>query len=265
MKHLSQIVLMCLIPTLSLATSPDNSGESEKMKTLFQCGVGTETGFNGWRVKGTSHETITYYENDHVELFNHHPSNLSISFEKKIDELVGFSELQLSAEIEEMENCVINMATAYLSSDGKDWVALNTDVRNGATSFNKQMNYLYLKLVANVTFYKEGRFRLNKASVYGDYESVKPDPVTDIHAFGRDSEMKTIETEFFVFSFDKNVNIETQSNSNYEFILSNLQGQVIQRSSYNGSKRFETNVPDGIYYVSILQNDVLIKTKKIVL
>ena len=84
MKRLSQIILLSLAPTFAIAGTPNNSDRSAKMTTLFQCGVGTETGFNGWKINGLSHETITYFEKDHIELFNHNPGNFSISFEKKI-------------------------------------------------------------------------------------------------------------------------------------------------------------------------------------
>ncbi|MEZ4923507.1 MAG: hypothetical protein R2780_10075 [Crocinitomicaceae bacterium] len=265
MKNLTPIILLCLAPTFALAGTPDDAGRSEKMTTLFQCGVGTESGFNGWKVNGTSHETITYFEKDHIELFNHNPGNFSISFEKKIDEMIGFTDLQLSADIATEENCIINNATAYLSVDGKHWIALNKDVRDGAATFTKQMNYLYLKLVADVTFFKEGRFRFNKAVVYGDFDSEKLLPKLEDKAISNCPNMNQMKAEFFVFSFEKKVNIETQSEDEYEFVLSNLQGQIIMRSTANGSKRFMTDVPDGVYYVSILQKGTLVRTVKIVL
>lgn len=265
MRHLTPIILLSLAPTFAFAGTPDNSDGSEKMTTLFQCGAGTETGFNGWKVEGTSHETITYFEKDHIELFNHNPANLNLSFEKKIDEMVGFSDLQLTAEMAAEENCVINTATAYLSVDGKHWIAINNDVREGASIFTRQMNYLFMKIVADVTFFSEGRFRLNKAAVYGDFDHDKVEPVSKLEKLSTGPNLNQMKADFFVFSFEKNINIETQNESDYEFVLSNLQGQIIMRTTANGSKRFVTDVPDGIYYVSILQDGRLVRTKKIVL
>jgi hypothetical protein len=265
MKRLLQIVLLSLASTFALASTPDNSDESEKMTTLFQCGMGTETGFNGWKINGLSDETITYFEKDHIELFNHNPGNYSISFEKKIEEMIGFTDLQLSADLSEEQNCVINTANAYLSADGKHWVPLQQDVRNGATAFTDQMNYLFLKLVADVTFFREGRFRLNKATVHGDYDAEKLEPASRFGLLSTGPSINQMRGEFLVFSFEKKVNIETQSTAEYEFVLSNVHGQIIMRSKANGSKRFETDVPDGIYFVSILRNGKLIRTRKIVL
>jgi hypothetical protein len=286
MKRLTLIVLLSGT-TFTLHAEPfssandpasNSSGDTEKMKTLFQCGVGTERGFEGWTLSGLSNETITYFEKDHIEFFQHNPGNYSIGFEKKIEDMIGFTDLRLSASIDEVENCLINTVTAYISKDGLKWQPLNKDVRNGANYYAEKMEFMFVKIVANISFFKEGRFRMNHAAVYGDYKVRKRKTdfsLTNMASVAEGNVSAQIknaiwpwdqkEEEFFVFSYQKSVNIETKIEGEYEFVLSNLLGQVIVLEKSQGSMRFETNVPDGIYFVSILRDDKVITTKKVVL
>ena len=251
--------------TKELSTSPE---DATKMKTLFQCGVGTERGFEGWMLSGLSDETITYFEKDHIEFFQHNPGNYSIGFEKKIEDMIGYTDLRIAATIDAMENCVINYATVYVSKDGKDWCPLNDDVRNSADFYAEKMEFMFIKIVADITFFQQGRFRMNNAVVYGNYKVRKCKPefnLTEMSATASGPAANQLKEEFFVFSYDKNINIETENQDDYEFVLSNLLGQVILKEKSQGSRRFETDVPDGIYFVTIIQDDKLITTKKVVL
>ncbi|UKN00842.1 T9SS type A sorting domain-containing protein [Paracrocinitomix mangrovi] len=238
------------------------------MKTLYQCGIGTEKGFEGWKVLGTSSATRTYFERDHLEFFQHQSGNYNISISKKIDEMIGFTDLRLSAQTDIIENCAIHCVTPYVSTDGKRWKTINKDARLGADIHTDKMEFLYVKFVLNMTFYQEGRFRLNRIAVYGDYapEKEKVDiatsQLTDI-ANGTYCNQK--KEEFLVFSFEKKINIETQNENQYEFVLVNTLGQVIMREKSEGSRRFDTNVPDGIYFVTIMQGDKKMTTRKVVL
>lgn len=274
MKRTTTTVLLSIITTTLFAfigSSPaerltDSEG-TEKMKTLFQCGKGTESGFEGWMLTGLSHETITWFERDHIEFFQHNPGNYSIGFEKKIEDMVGYTDLLISTEISSVENCNINYATAYVSRDGKNWVALQNDPRSGAGCYAEKMEFMFVRIVADVTFFHQGRFRLDRAAVYGDYKIRKSKPDFELRnlsaiAFGPNGTQ--IFEEFFIFSFKNDINIETKNEREYDFVLSNLLGQVVLRTQSKGSKRFEVDVPGGIYFVSIIQDDRLITTKKVV-
>lgn len=265
MKRLTLNVLLSFVSLPLFALSTDGSGDAGKMKTLFQCGVGTESGFNGWKIDGLSHEANTYFEKDHIEFFQHSPGNYSIGFEKKIEEMIGYTDLQFSIDMKAIENCVVNYTTAYLSKDGKEWEALNSDPRNGVKSHSDKMEFLFVKFVADVTFFKEARFRFTRASIFGSFKAKKERPTINLADITYGPASNQVYEEFTVFSFDKKVNVETQNEKDYDFVLSNLLGQVVIREKSYGSRRFEVDVPDGIYFVTILQGDNIITTKKVVL
>ena len=276
MKNTTLTILLSIITSTLFAsnlssvrgTIAASSASENNMKTLFQCGVGTEKGFDGWMLSGLSHETITWFEKDHIEFFQHHPGNYSIGFEKKIDDMIGYTDLRLSTEINAVENCQVNCATAYVSKNGKEWIALNKDPRYGAGFYSEKMEFMFVKIVADITFYHEGRFRMNRATIYGDYHIRKSKPdfeLSELAKIANGPASNQIYEAFFIFSFDKKINVETQSDNGYEFVLSNLLGQVVLREKSKGSRRFEVDVPDGIYFVTILQDDKLITTKKVVL
>ena len=267
MKRLTLTVLLSFTTTLLLASNA-SSAVGKKMTTLFQCGVGTERGFEGWMLSGLSNETHTYFEGKHMEFFQHNPGSYSIGFEKKIEDMIGYTDIRIGTNISDIENCNINCATAYVSKDGKDWIALNDDPRFGSNFYSEKMEFMFVKIVADVTFFHQGRFRVNRADIYGDYNIKKSKPEFELSelaavAFGPAANL--INEEFFVFSYENNINVETKSEKDYDFVLSNLLGQVVLREKSRGSRRFEVDVPDGIYFVTIIQDDKLITTKKVVL
>lgn len=275
MKNLTLTVLLSLTTTILLASTngtplerAKDSEDAGKMKVLFQCGKGTERGFEGWMLTGLSHETITYFERDHIEFFQHNPGNYSIGFEKKIEDMIGYTDLCITADVGAMENCNVNYTTAYVSKDGKSWIPLNDDAREGATFYSQKMEFMFVKVIADITFYNQGRFRMNKATVYGDYNVKKSRPefvLSEMATIANGPAAHQVYDEFFIFSYENNINIETKNEKQYEFVLSNLLGQVIHQEKSKGSRRFEVDVPDGIYFVTIIQDDKLITTKKIVL
>jgi hypothetical protein len=266
MKSIITIIILGALNFVAFGSSIDDSNSADKRETLYQCGEGTEQNFDGWSINGLAHGALTYFENSHIEFFNHQAGECAIEISKKIDEMIGFSDLSFAFDFSELENCKLNYATAYLSVDGKDWDAINKPANHGEIhSFNDQMNYLFVKVVANVSFFKEGRFRMNRAKIMGAYSALKTRPnvsVADIH---KERNINQLADKFFVFSFEKNIHIETQNEEDFEMVLTNLAGQVIVQEKSNGSVRIETTVPDGIYFISIIQNSKLKMTKKVVL
>ena len=264
MRDLVSLLAICLISITSFSAKADRSGEiSNNTKTLFHCGEGSENGFNGWYISGLDANAHVYFEQKHLEIFSHQSGNCSLELTKKIDDMVGFNDINVSFELEELANCQINYATAYLSSDGKNWTPVNKNINNEMVSARvEKMNCTYLRLVANITFFNEGRMSVKRAFVTGAY-SKKPKP--EIAAIKTGPAATQIKEMFLVFDFEKNINIETQNEEPYEFVLTNLSGQIVQREKSIGSTRFETEVSEGIYIVSIIQNNKLIATKKVAL
>lgn len=263
MKQLMTVIGICLI---SPAFGASGHGEIEKMKTIFQCGVGTESGFSGWKISGLSHKTNTYFEKDHIGFFQEDPGQYSIGFEKRLDELVGYTDLRLTVEMEAVENCILNYITAYYSKDGKTWVPSNTDARRGADIHTDKMEYSFVKIVADLTMFKASRFQLKKASIFGSYTAKTTD---NSFTFGGNvsygPSFSQIIDAYEVFSFDKKINIETKDDKAYQLILTNTLGQILIKLEGRGSQRFEIDVPPGIYFVSIVKDDKRIKTSKLVL
>ena len=244
--------------------SENNS--DHKMEQLFSCGVDSEKGFNGWGVKGVNDDVNIYFDNKQIEFFSHQANNYNISFTKRLDQMIGFSDLIISFGFGEAENCELKHATVYLSEDGKDWRALNQNAKHTAVqSYSENMNLLYLKLVTNVSFYSEGRFRLRSARVFGDYTLNKHNPPKEFRLMKKGPAADQLKQIFHVFSFKKKINIETKSQEEYKFILYDTKGRIVKEDIGTGSKRFETPYKDGIYFVSIIQNNKLIITKKVAL
>lgn len=271
-RILSTILLTCATLPLLAKTTPTRSGDGQNFKTLFQCGEGTERGFEGWKLEGLSHKTITYFEHQQIEFFQHDAGNYSLGFIKRIDEMVGYNELRITAQIERLENCAINYATAYVSKDGQHWNALQKDVRLGADFTSDKMEYQFVKIVADVCFFQQGRFKMKSAQVFGRYDPCKDRNRMNLNAQGPASgetghPIKSLVQEveqFHLFAFEKAIHVETKNEKDYEIVVSNILGQIIHQSTSKGSNRFEVDVPNGIYFVIILQDDKRIVTQKVV-
>lgn len=262
MRNLLSLMALCLLYSSSYASKNDGSAETSKTKTLFHCGEGSESGFNGWYVKGLNPNSHVYFEQKHLEIFSHQSGNCSLELTKKIDDMVGFNDINVSFDLEELANCQINYATAYLSADGKTWNAIQNNAHNEMVSGRvEKMNCTYLRLVANITFFQEGRMSVNRAFITGAYTANHESPIAAISTGPAAVQVKEM---FLVFDFENKINIETQNEEPYEFIVTNMAGQVLQREQSVGSTRFETELSKGIYLVSIIQNNQLIITKKVV-
>lgn len=167
------IVVVMTVGMLSIIGRAGDDVGAQKMKRLYECGIGTENGFNGWMLNGLPEEANTYFERDHLEIFKYQAGNYSVGLTRKVEDMVGYSEIAVAADIEAVENCILNHVTAYVSRDGKHWEAFQQDARRGARIENDQMNYLFVKLVADVQLFPQARFRFNKFSLFGDYKTQK--------------------------------------------------------------------------------------------
>ena len=263
MRELAVVLVACIVylPAFSKSSIYSSDVTDSKNKVLFHCGEGSEQGFNGWMVNGLNENSHVYFEQNHLEIFSHEPGSYSVELIKKIDDMVGYNNINVAFDTEEIANCQVNYATAYLSADGKNWTAINKNAKNQMVSAQvEKMNSSFIRLVANITFFSEGRVQFNRAYVTGNYSSLPQTALSDIKT--SPSGVQTSE-KFFVFQFEDKINIETQTEDTYELVLSNLAGQIIYRERSIGSNRFEANFPKGIYILSIIQNNKLITTKKV--
>jgi hypothetical protein len=266
MRGLTVMLLLATINFNAFCKDADCSGEIfTTSKTIYQCGENTERGFEGWMVTGLPSDMHLYFEQKQLEVYSHQSNNVNFSITKKIDEMVGFTDLTISTELAALENCAIHNATAYLSADGKTWTALNQDLyKKSGTSFNAKMNYLYLRIVTQISFFSEGRFRVKGMRMAGSYDP-NPSPIKEIAQTLNGPAAFQMKEAFHIFQFENQINIETKNEEEYDFILMNMNGKILQQEKTSGSKRFEVNVPNGIYFISILQDSKSIITKKVAL
>lgn len=266
MRGLSVVLLFATINFNAFCKDADCSGEVfSSTKTIYQCGENTERGFEGWMVSGIPSDMNLYFEQKQLEVYSHQSNNVNFSITKKLDQMVGFNELEIKAEFAALENCSVHHATAYLSPDGKSWTALNQDltVKKGR-SFNAKMNHLYLRIVTQISFYSQGRFRVKSMNLAGSY-GPNASPIKELAQVLTGPAAVQMKEAFHIFQFENQVNIETKNDKEYDFILMSINGKILQQEKTSGSKRFEVDVPSGIYFISILQDSKPIITKKVAL
>lgn len=267
MRGLSVVLLLATVKMTAFGMDADCSGDvGRTSKTIYKCGENTERGFDGWMVNGLSSDMNLYFDQQQIEVYSHESHEVNFSITKKIEDMVGFTNLSVTANLAALENCTVHNATAYLSVDGKKWIAMSEDLtKKAGTAFSTKMNLLYLRIVTQVTFFSEGRFKFKGMNMQGSYDKTALEPIKEIAQVLTGPAAVQMKEAFHVFQFENQVNIETKNEQEYEFVLLNINGQIIQKEKAVGSKRFLTDVPGGIYFISILQDNKPIITKKVAL
>lgn len=262
-----RLIIMCLLLSYHLAGhSAKISDEAiAKMRTLFVCGQGTERGFNGWMIDGLDENLNTYFDFNQLEFYTHTGGNYTISLNKKLDQMVGFSDLLIQTTIAQSNDCNIEHMTAQISADGREWVYLQENLLNeNAQFYSDKMNFQFLRLSTSIRFSRNGRFRLGGVQIFGgtNYRKLKSKSADETQET-EISKGKAIE-DFKIFSLDKKLHIETQSNDCYRIVICNSKGKPIKKSNALGSNNLSVeDMRDGIYFVVIEQNNKAIVTKKV--
>lgn len=240
---------------LSITLSPILSNSKE---LLYECGLNTENNFNGWTVHPMAvFDNIGFYENE-IEFYAENGGDYSIAFSRKIEDMIGYSTIFVDLNFEELNNSTVNYANVYLSTNGKKWDAISKRADLGEVQItNSLMNYMFVKIVVNITFFSEGIVSLNKVKIAGEYESAVEE-TRDVQPIDEDP-------LFHIFSYQKVINIETKTAEDYKIYITDMRGQVIYQTDKNGSSRVEADYPNGIYIISIIQNNKIIQSKKVVL
>ncbi len=252
MKHLILLLAVSLISTYS------NTKE-----LLFECGTNAKANFNGWQVEPyQAFDNISFTENE-IEIYSENGGDYSISLIKKIEDMVGYSTLFIDMNFDVRNNCEINYANVYLSKNGKTWDAIpdRADLENVQIT-NSLMNYTFVKTVIDVRFFENGILSFNHFKVEGEYESNEIQEEAIVSQLPKPT---NADPKFHIFSYQKVINVETKSDLDYEIYISDIKGQVVYHSDKNGSSRIEANYPNGIYIISIIQDNRIVSTKKLVL
>lgn len=238
-----------LIALFSTASSFSN-------QVLLECGTSTGNGFDGWSIEPYAAFTNVTFTEETIAFYAENGGDYSIVLIRKIEVMKEFSSLNLSFGFSNFENCTLNQVDVFASSDGKAWESIRVSQTEYKTIFENNKGFQFIKLVANVSCSRKGYLECSYFRLSSDEEvAVNEAPPT----------VPEIREEFFIFFFNRSVNVETQNELPYEIVFTNLSGQVVYSESSVGSTRVESELPDGIYIISIIQNKQVLRTKKIIL
>jgi len=223
---------------------------------LLECGTATRNGFSGWTISPYDAFDNVVFTDETVDFYSDNGGDYTISLTRQIDAMRDYSLLDLTVEIYAIENCKVNYVDAFVSEDGKTWTTVLLDQTNfKAIIHNSEGIYQFLKIAINASFQSAGYLQCAYVKVEGE----------------NDWEMQEIETQpqlisnpFFIFCFNKSINVETKSDAPYDIIFSNIAGQIVYTETTTGSTRIETDLPEGIYVISIFQNGEFLQSKKVV-
>lgn len=224
-------------------------------EVVYECGKSSSSGFNGWSVSPYSAFSEVEFREETVAFHVENGGEYTLILTRKIQTMKSFSKLSFDIRFDEIENCILNFVDVYASADGKNWQSIETDQDNLTGLIENETGFEYVRIAANVSFYKNGYIECSYFRLEGE------DPVSMIAA---GEEPETERNEFFVFCFNKSINVETQNEAPYEVIFTNLAGQIMYRESAVGSTRIESGLPEGIYLVSVIQHGQILQTKKVV-
>ena len=224
---------------------------------ILECGKGSDNNFNGWYIHPyNAFEALDFYEN-HVEFISEAGGEYSISLSRKIPQMSEYANLLIEFNFETIENCRLNTVTVYLSKDGIHWDAVQEEAtQKGVTIENPDLDYQYVKAIADITFYTNGKISWDYAKIEGEYTLSMEE--TEIPA-------REEGNAYHIFSYNKVINIECDTEKEYTVLITNLAGQIQYHESGFGPEKISTNYPNGIYIVHIIQNHEMITTKKVAL
>lgn len=224
---------------------------------LIESGTDKDDNFNGWYVTPFALFSNMEFHDDYVEFFSENGGEISIELMRKIPAMSDFAELIVEFRFDELINSRLNTISIYASRDGLHWEAIPEDATYKAVQFaNPDYAFTYLKAVANVTFFSNGKMRWNYTRVEGKEDAPETAAVTSL---AKEEEL------FTVFTFDKAITIRTAEEKPYTIMVTNMSGQIVHYEKVNGPRKIDTNFKDGVYIIHILQDDQMVKTQKVVL
>lgn len=215
--------------------------------------------FNGWYIHPFTLFSSMEFQENYVEFVSEEGGEISIELMRKLPAMSDFSELLVEFQFAEVLNSRLNTITIFASEDGLHWESIPQDATYRAVQFaNPEHSYQYLKAIADVTFFSNGRVRWN----YTKVEGVEEDESTPSVAHAPVSKASD---EFTIFGHDKSINVITPTDKPYRLMVTNMSGQIVHYDKLEGEHKIDTNFPDGVYIVHILRDDVIIAKRKIVL
>ena len=228
---------------------------SHGRETLYSCGEVNETPFNGWSINAFNQFSNADFSENTLVFKRDFGGFYTIEMVRKIDELIGFDKLYLQLDYEK-ENIILNSVTAQFSTDGKSWKNGKNDSPFGPYfSENPEMNDCFVKLKFDIQFFDNSSFTLKSIFIQGKYpETLEIEEPEDF-----------VEDAFYkLFAFQNQINIETNSEEEYEVMIINMTGQVVHRAFKTGSSRVELSNPvPGFYIVGLISGNQFVAKEKV--
>jgi hypothetical protein len=249
---MKRILLVLLI---SLGVQPAIS-----QSVIFECGQNSGQNFDGWHISPYTVFDALEFDANSVTIFVEYGGNLPVTLTRKVEEIMNYESLSILFNFEAIHNCIIENVVYYTSTDGKIWTPINTSKNNSASTIeNTDFNISYVRATANVQFFDNGKIACNYVKIEGTSEgetSLALKEVSD-DPFGE---------QFFIFSHNHNINIETALEGPYELLITSITGQIVYREQLEGSQRIELpGDMTGIFIVSVIQNNAFQASKKVAL
>jgi len=232
------------------------NSESYSKDILLECGTATRNGFNGWNINPFDVFENVVFTDETIDFYSDNGGDYTISLIRKIESMKDYPLMDLTVQVNAVNNCTINYIDVFVSEDGKSWTAVKFDRSNFKAEIqNSDLTYQFLKIAVNASFENDGYLQCAYVKLEGENE-------WEMEAVIEESQV--IENPFFIFCFNKMINIETKSEETYDVIFSNIAGQIVYTESTTGSTRIETDLPEGVYVISIIQNGEILQSKKVV-
>lgn len=228
--------------------------QSKEIISAF--GKTAQTEFNGWSVSPyNAFDDVKFSENG-IEIYSANGGDYTLSFQSKIISLKDYTSVQLNLAFNSLQNAHLNFVDIAVSNDGKVWKNLNVNQKELTAEFeNTDLQTQYLKISANLSLNSNAIFQFTDLELSGEKKKTE-----------LEEQLREIKEEkpFFVFCFNRSITVETKLESSYTIVITNLAGQNVFSFETAESTRIEPDLNDGIYIVSIIQNEQLIFNKKII-
>lgn len=185
---------------------------------------------------------------------------MAVDISKKIVDFGEFDLLDILFNFEASNNCELGQVSYYISKDGKSWELLNSSSNNKSVRIeNKKRKYKHIRAVANTRFFSNGILTCDYVKIAGTNEEKE-----DVNKETAGLTLENDEPLFHIFSFNHQLNIETQDETPFEVMITSISGQIVYRDQFTGSTRIELPADlSGVFIVSIIQKNAFQASKKI--
>lgn len=235
------------------------SGQLAAQELLFECGQNSGNNFNGWYFPNYhAFDELEFGEYD-VAFFSEFGGDFDMTLTREIEGLSDFELLHLLFNFEVINNAELIHVTYYTSTDGKNWKSIPSSKNNVVSIIdNQDLQVKFIRATATGRFHQNGKIACNYIKVEGEQ------PVENLDYLAIADPLP--EPAFLIFNYLHTLNIETSLETNYDVLITSVNGKIVYRSTYNGSNRIELPAElSGFFIVTIIDENMFKASKRIVL